>query len=144
LLPIDDKVVTRQGLSLVAEELARFWNQQRGCLPEIKTFTNTRREKLATRLRENPNFLFNLKAALAKANASSFIQLGSWKPSIDWFLKNDGNLVKVLEGQYDDQGGQRGTIGATRNNGRGTNGKSTRTASALRESTGFPHRPSEI
>ena len=109
LSPINDKVVTRQRHSLVTEELGQFWNQDRGCLPEIKKFTETRKEKLTTRLRENPNFLSDLKAAVAKANASSFIQSGSWKPSIDWFLKNDGNLVKVLEGQYDDKGGTRGT-----------------------------------
>ncbi len=115
-VPIYDQSLTKQRLSLVAEELAQFWNQDRGCLPEIKTFTNTRKEKLATRLRENPNFISNLNEALAKANASSFIQSGSWKPSIDWFLKNDGNLVKVLEGQYDDKGGANGTPGTSGSN----------------------------
>ncbi len=113
-VPINDQSRTNQGLSLVAEELVRFWNENKGGLPEIKTFTKTRKAKLTTRLKENPNFLVELKSALIKARASKFLL--SWRPSVDWFLENDNNIVKVLEGKYENQGEKHGTPSASGNN----------------------------
>ena len=130
-LPINDQSRTNQGLSLVAEELVRFWNENKGGLPEIKTFTKTRKAKLTTRLKENPNFLADLKSALIKARASKFLL--SWRPSVDWFMENDNNIVKVLEGKYENRGEKHGTPSASGNNNRAGNRTGPHIPTALRK-----------
>ena len=141
-LPINDQSRTNQGLSLIAEELVRFWNENKGGLPEIKTFTKTRKAKLTTRLKENPNFLTDLKPALIKARASKFLL--SWRPSVDWFLENDNNIVKTLEGKYDNQGEKHGTPSAAGNTGKRGSERASRAAGTLRESTHYTPTPSVL
>ena len=137
-LPINHQSRTNQGLSLVAEELVRSWNENKGGLPEIQTFTKTRKAKLTTRLKENPSFLADLKSALIKARASKFLL--SWRPSVDWFMENDNNIVKVLEGKYDDQGGQHGAATGRKPNGSDGDDRVARFRQVGRKASDFAQR----
>lgn len=112
---IDYRLVDSNTLSPV-DALQRIWKEHHGILPGIQSVDADREKKLLARLKKNLHFLDNLKTALQKFNASSFIQNGTWKPGVDWLLANEGNIKKALEGNYDDGGRKDGTPGASRNN----------------------------
>ncbi len=80
-----------------------IWNACQD-LPQIKNWSRERNEKLATRC-TSEFFLANFQDALKKIMGSSFCKGKNdrnWKASIDWFLANDTNYIKALEGKYDD------------------------------------------
>lgn len=84
-------------------QVIEYWNISG--LPVCKVLTDIRRDKLNQRWRSQ-HFRDNYKAAIEKIGKSNFCKGGSdkgWKASIDWFLHNDTNYVKALEGKYDDK-----------------------------------------
>ena len=88
----------------VCEELVLFWNQDRGTLPGVLKVTNSRRAKLAARVKADPNFAEIFKRAVLKARQTPFCTGAGgrgWKASFDWFVENDKNYLAVLEGKYD-------------------------------------------
>ncbi len=118
---IDSRLVDCKTLP-PADALQKIWKEHHGILPGLREIDDDRGKKLTARLKKNPHFLDKLKTALQKLNTSSFIQNGTWKPGVDWLLANEGNLRKVLEGNYD-EGGKNGTSGV-----RGGNSRAGRTA----------------
>lgn len=62
----------------------------------------TLQKKLASRLKDK-YFRENYSSALYEAAGSSFINTSSWMQA-DWFLKNDENWEKCLDGKYRDNG----------------------------------------
>jgi hypothetical protein len=112
---IDSRLVDSNTLS-PTDALQDIWKTHHGILPEIQELSDGREKKLGTRLKKDPHFLNKLKTALQKVNASSFIRDGTWKPGVNWFLGSDDNILKVLEGSYDDQKGKVGTPSASGNN----------------------------
>lgn len=75
-------------------------------------FPNKRRSKPATlkaktqtRLK-NPEFVENWKASMVKASKSSHLQSAGWF-SFAWFVKNDENFQKILDGVFDGFGKQK-------------------------------------
>lgn len=86
-------------------------------LPKVTKMTDKRRKMILARLKGGFT-LDDLKEAFRKAEASAFLRgetgRESFKPGIDWLL-NESNLVKVLEGNYDDKpGGAHGQYGLHR------------------------------
>lgn len=84
-------------------KVIEYWNVS--SLPVCKVLTDTRRDKLIQRWKSQ-HFRDNYKTAIEKLGKSSFCKGASdkgWKASIDWFLHNDTNYVKALEGKYDDK-----------------------------------------
>ncbi|MGN6437238.1 MAG: hypothetical protein ACTHMM_11920 [Agriterribacter sp.] len=69
--------------------------------PQVKTMNDDRKKKFSVRLKEN---LFDFPEVLRKAKTSARIREGSWF-SFDWIIKNSGNYLKVLEGNYDNKTG---------------------------------------
>lgn len=47
-----------------------------------------------------------IELAFSKADASDFLtgKKGNWKANFDWIIKSDDNLLKILEGKYDNCG----------------------------------------
>jgi hypothetical protein len=88
--------------------LHEIWEQERGALPAVQAITRDRLSKCATRLRNRggdaEEFLRDFRAAVRKASETPFL-LGEnergWRVSFDWFIANDTNYLKVLEGRYD-------------------------------------------
>lgn len=64
-----------------------------------------RRKQCRTRLAKNPGkFIDQFTRAVKKAQETPFLRgEGSkgWRADFDWFISNDRNVVKVLEGKHD-------------------------------------------
>lgn len=72
-------------------------------LPRVREATAGRREKIRARLKEHPEMDY-WRSVFEKAAESSFLNGGGgsgWKASLDWFIHNPENAIKVLEGKYD-------------------------------------------
>ncbi len=129
----------------VPERLFEIWNEERKTLPEAKKLTKERRQKCLARMGSNPDFPNTFRAAVRKARETPFCcGARGWKVTFDWLLENDKNCLKVIEGNYDDQGGRNGAVGARGKDSNRSNGRGTTMAGALRESASFPFKPSEI
>lgn len=82
------------------EPYATLWNlfADGRRLPKVASLTDSRRKKIAVRLKEKN---FDLIKILARAKiGKDFLLTGSWF-SFDWIIENDSNYLKILEGNYD-------------------------------------------
>ena len=89
--------------------LADLWNEIVVDLPKVESVPESRRRKEVARLKELP--LDRWKLAFEKVQASDFLR-GKTPPragkrpfraSFDWIITNDRNVLKVLEGNYDNE-----------------------------------------
>ena len=70
--------------------------------PQPRPTNKTLCKKLTTRLKE-AEFRDTWIAAMTRASKSTWCNEGGWF-TLDWFLKNDDNWRKCLDGNYDDKG----------------------------------------
>ena len=81
------------------------WNEfaLKNSLNQISSLSSNRKKKLKERLK-NSEFKEMFHKALEQIKESSYL-LGSkgWKVSFDWLIKNDENILKVVEGNYQDK-----------------------------------------
>ena len=73
-------------------------------LPKISSVSKSRLQKIAIRLKENPDLSW-WKSVFEKANRVVIAGKAGqkdWKPSFDWLIENDKNALKVIEGNYDE------------------------------------------
>lgn len=84
------------------DEYLTLWNEfaTKNKKSKIASLTNTRKKQLYTRLKDYKNFLEMFKYSLIKAEKSNFL-LTSKFFKLDWLIKNDNNIIKVIEGAYD-------------------------------------------
>lgn len=80
--------------------IKEYFNEKK-CFSKIMKLTDKRKKKLICRLKEvgYENFI----TAIDKAVESDFLtgkSDGKWKMDFDWLIKNDTNIVKILEGKY--------------------------------------------
>lgn len=82
------------------QEIADSFNSICVSLKPIKTITKERKKAIKEILKSHP--MSDLQSAFKKVEKSDFLKgVGrDWKASFDWLLK-ENNLVKVLEGNYD-------------------------------------------
>ena len=86
------------------EQFKIEWNNRCKDLPKILSITKQRKEHIKTRWKEYKEIEPFINA-FDKIQASSFCKgesSNNWKASFDWLMKNDTNMAKVLEGNYDD------------------------------------------
>jgi len=112
--PVDPKViwkgVPRNKNAIIAfiteyrpvfiEPYAELWNLFAADrkIPQVSRHSDTRKKKLATRLKEKE---FDFVKILTRAGqASDFLLSRKWF-SFDWILENESNYLKLLEGNYD-------------------------------------------
>jgi hypothetical protein len=92
-------------LSKSSEVLVEIYKAENKVLPDILEFTKERRKQCRTRLAKNPDkFIDQFTRAVIKAQETPFLRgEGSqgWRADFDWFISNDRNVVKVMEGKYD-------------------------------------------
>jgi hypothetical protein len=74
-------------------------------LPQVLEFGSERRDKCRRRLARGPKKFFDqFTRAVIKAQETPFL-CGEgdrgWKADFDWFIANDRNVIRVLEGRYD-------------------------------------------
>jgi len=109
--PEKSKAVSNKGNSALMQEIADYWNKKAPCptnprldLVKVIAVTETRKINLRARIQEK-TFIENWKKAIDKISLSPFCRGATergWRASFDWFIKNDNNCVKALEGKYDD------------------------------------------
>lgn len=78
-------------------------------LPKIKSMTDRRKKKINTRLKDLGGNVDLLEDIFHRVEASDFLTgriatEEDWIASFDWIIKNQDNLVKIMEGNYDNKG----------------------------------------
>jgi hypothetical protein len=87
---------------ITAEGFLQAWNANRGVLSKATMLTEERRAKIGARTAKGLT-LERFTTAVKLCAASHFCTGGSdrgWRADFDWLIKNDGTIVKVLEGRY--------------------------------------------
>lgn len=67
-------------------------------LPTVLKLTDERRNKSRVRLK-NPQFISDFARAVQLSQTIEF-DVHGWIPTFDWFIRNNNNSVKVIEGNY--------------------------------------------
>ena len=97
----------KQSLSALASEIVSMYHKLCPDLPKVRSITDKRKRAIGTRLRERG--IDDFRELFEKAAASDFLRgdnARGWVANFDWLL-NEGNMVKVLEGQYDNRRGKK-------------------------------------
>lgn len=84
----------------VFNNIREYYNSKK-CFSNIIKLTKSRKKKLLLRLKEQNEE--SIKKAIDIASESEFLKgknSKNWKMDFDWFIANDTNIVKILEGKY--------------------------------------------
>lgn len=101
------KASSTGAVAVSPESLHEIYNRNRGTLPECRSLSSGRRKKCLTRIsshKGDPEFPKNFETSILRASLNGFCNGGGerkWIASFDWFVENDENYLKVLEGKYD-------------------------------------------
>ena len=84
------------------DKFSNLWNEfaTKANKTKIAKLTDSRKKKIALRLKEYKNLLEIFKFVLTKSEKSQFL-LNSNFYTFDWLFENDTNILKVYEGKYD-------------------------------------------
>lgn len=96
------------------QDIAALWNSICTNLPQVKSLSDKRKQKIKARLSEfgDPKlWAARVRELFERVQASPFLCGGNgngWTASFDWIFENESNWVKVMEGNYDNDRGTRG------------------------------------
>jgi hypothetical protein len=82
------------------EEFANTWNRERGPLPRVDAFTESRRKKVKARIRQGIT-LERFGEAVACCRGKPFLRGDNdrgWTATFDWLIENDRNIEKAITG----------------------------------------------
>lgn len=84
------------------DKFSNLWNEfaTKSNKTKIAKLTDSRKKKIALRLKEYKNLLEIFTYVLKKSENSQFL-LNSNFYTFDWLFENDTNILKVYEGKYD-------------------------------------------
>ena len=84
------------------DKFSNLWNEfaTKSNKAKIAKLTDSRKKKIALRLKEYKNLLEIFTYVLKKSENSQFL-LNSNFYTFDWLFENDTNILKVYEGKYD-------------------------------------------
>lgn len=88
----------------IVDEIVASYNGLCVSMPRVERVTDARRTKVKARLKTFSED--KIKLAFIKAEESDFLtgRDGKWNgANFDWLMKNDTNLAKVLEGNYENR-----------------------------------------
>ena len=100
------------------EKIKKSFNETCKSYPTIKAITEKRKPHVKARWEQLGKDIDHFELAFKKIEASSFCKGNNdnkWQPDFDWLIKNDTNIIKVLEGKYDYKGGKQIGTGSTAN-----------------------------
>ncbi len=89
-------------------EIRKAWKEQFPDKPLPRKGNKTLTKKAKTRM-ESQHFREHWQKALVRAGQSSFLRSGKWF-TLGWFLQNDDNYEKCLDGNYDDSISPNGSV----------------------------------
>jgi len=88
----------------IYDEFMKTWNVETSdSFSKIVKLSNSRLDKIRTRLKEDKDFLVHFKIACQKASQNSFLSGNNernWRLSFDFLIENDTNYLKILEDRY--------------------------------------------
>jgi len=86
----------------IAKRIVDMYHIQCPSLPRVAKLTDARIKAIYARLKEYSEE--DIETAFIKAENSAFLRgdNGKWKAGFDWIM-NPNNIVKILEGNYDDR-----------------------------------------
>lgn len=82
--------------------VVKLWHEICTSYPRITKLTEKRRQKIDQRMKELNMDYGQLESIFHKMQNSSFMKNGSWA-TFDWVFASEGNMTKVIEGNYDDK-----------------------------------------
>ena len=87
-----------------ADKFFNRWNpwveeNGKGRLKKVIKLTKERRRKINQRLK-TPDWLASFRAAVKLLPLPSSDD-GDWQPTFDWLIRNDDNVIRLLEGDFD-------------------------------------------
>lgn len=88
------------------EVIKEIFNSTCKSLSQIRSLSEKRKKHLKARWEQLDCDLEVFKEVFEKVEASSFCKGSNdrgWKVDFDWLIGNDNNILKVLEGKYDDK-----------------------------------------
>lgn len=96
------------------EEIISAWNSLPSPVAQIRGLTESRKDKVRTRIKNLSLLLIDILKAIKNIDESSFCKgcnEKGWVITFDWLFKNDTNFNKVLEGNYKDKPKQQKALG---------------------------------
>ena len=98
-----DSDINKNTSTSSADAVVRLYNDLCPSLPSVRTLSDKRKRDIKTRLKKYT--LDDFRKVFEKAEKSSFLRGDNergFRASLDWLIK-DGNMAKVLDGNYDDR-----------------------------------------
>ena len=85
------------------QKIIDMYHEECPSLPAVRVLTDERKKKIKARLSKHSED--EIRLAFQKAEASDFFtgRKGDWNGSFDWIMKSETNIVKILEGNYDNK-----------------------------------------
>ena len=105
-------------ISYPYQDIVALWNSTCGeYLPRVKALSESRRQKIKCRLMEfggksKEEWLAHSKELFERVISSDFLRGNNgtgWTATFDWIFDNPKNWVKVIEGNYDNNRGAKGS-----------------------------------
>lgn len=80
-----------------------MYHEECPSLPKVRSLSDERKKHILARLKEHS--MDELRLAFQKAEASDWCtgRSGDWKCNLEWMMKSENNLLKILEGNYDNR-----------------------------------------
>lgn len=100
--PIDQKVKENNtSINNTINILVDFYNEL-DKFPKVKKITKKRKLKIINRLKDvgYENIIKAFELAAQSDFLTGNVKNSRWKADFDWFVENDTNCIKVLEGKY--------------------------------------------
>lgn len=98
-----DSDINKNTSTSSADAVVRLYNDLCPTLPSVRTLSDKRKRDIKTRLKKYT--LDDFRKVFEKAEKSSFLRGDNergFRASLDWLI-NEGNMAKVLDGNYDDR-----------------------------------------
>ena len=98
-----DSDINKNTSTSSADAVVRLYNNLCPSLPSVRTLSDKRKRDIKTRLKKYT--LDDFQKVFEKAEKSSFLRGDNergFRASLDWLI-NEGNMAKVLDGNYDDR-----------------------------------------
>ena len=82
------------------DEIKNYWNSHSN-LPRVNKIAGARKQKLQARITEvSIESIFEAIKMLSESDFATGANDRGWKATLDWLIANDLNVIKVLEGKY--------------------------------------------
>ena len=98
----DIKENTKRKETIPYQQIVDMYNDTCVSLPSVKSLSDKRKKAIKARL--NTYTIDDFKTVFEKTERSDFLtgRTGKWSATFDWLL-NENNMIKVLEGNYDNK-----------------------------------------